>query len=203
LVNSAGQLTWCLIAQNLSTEGSGGGGIAVEGYASFQIRACTIAGNVAGSGAGVQVSRGATVAFERCILWGNCGGSHLAVGVDAESYVSLRNCAVERTQVGGTGRVDYRGEILEEDPRFCHPGGCSPAEAGDYRLRDDSPYRYPRSWGSEGEGCTDSLYANREHGVDTDAHPALARSWSVGASLGRPIELATPPARVVETASRR
>jgi hypothetical protein len=76
-----------------------------------------------------------------------------AVHVAAGSSASLGSCAVDTSQVGGSGTVKYHGEIRRDDPRFCRPVGCTSSEAGDYHVRDDSPYQYPLNWGSEEVGC--------------------------------------------------
>ena len=141
LINSAGTLEYCLIAKNATVEGYTGG-ISVEGRSSFGIGGCTIADNFSYTGAGITVVGGASVFLGRCILWGNCAEMHAAVRVEPWSHASLQDCAVDTSQVGGPGTVVYRGGIREDDPRFCRPAGCLSGETGDYRVRDDSPYRY-------------------------------------------------------------
>jgi hypothetical protein len=98
LVDSAGQLTRCLIAQNVVLEGYAGA-ISMEGYASIEFLGCTIADNVSETGAGANVSGGATAAFGGGIVWGNRALENAAVHVAAGSSASLGSCAVDTSQV--------------------------------------------------------------------------------------------------------
>ena len=132
---NSGKLYSCIIADNecaLSSTGYGGG--AYNG----ELENCLIYGNRATTGAGGGVSR---AVCRNCTIFGNScgynsGGTHAWL-VDGVSVSTNFNCIVYGNTAGTTDKeVDYRMASFNcytNDPQFIR------AEAGDFRLRCNSP----------------------------------------------------------------
>ena len=133
------EIVGCLIAGNDGPRGSG-----IWCYeAAPVISGCTIVGNCTWKkGGGIGCTAGSTPTVERSIIWGNCAlGGGGDVFVAAGSSVGFSCCAVDSSEIEGLGRIEYVGDQVFGNPRFCDPADCTraPTAEGDYTLSSDSP----------------------------------------------------------------
>lgn len=132
---AAGYVRWesevtmnnCLIADNISNYGPGG--ILCEHFCVLNLHNCTIAGNMqfidgVYGYAGISLMNHSKANIINSIIWGNRNKS---LGASADSTINARYSCIDYYGVWpGEGNT-------HENPFFVNP------EAGDYRLRPDSP----------------------------------------------------------------
>jgi hypothetical protein len=122
-----------------------GGGIACDLGAAPLFENCTITANYAwdelpGDEGGGICCNGASATLVRCILWGNYLGD--AVTIRATDTINFLCSAVDTTGISGPGAIEYMGEMVFVDPRFCDPQPYYPPIVADplnYHLWIDSP----------------------------------------------------------------
>lgn len=112
------------------------GGAVRTDAATLTFTECTITANACSRQGGGIFSFGSPISLERTICRGNCAES--GEEIYSNRTVTLRCCDVDTTGVLADQLVLV--DIIDGDALFCDPRSCDIAtEAGDYRLRADSP----------------------------------------------------------------
>lgn len=142
--SSSPTIAGCLLAGNVSWQLHGGYGAAILATISSSptIVRCTVTANNADTpqgGGGLCSRYSSSVTVVRSIFWGNYGGDLIAC--DSLSTITALCCAVDPVGCGGEGQVEFLGESIFEDPRFCspRPAGLFVADPEDFCLWGDSP----------------------------------------------------------------
>lgn len=149
----------CLIYGNSAS--SDGGGIDISSSFETNILNSTVTANSAGRGGGYYGHHGSSL-WENSVLTGNCAAT---VGQDGWLETTLTDatfdcCGLDPAEVQGVGTLNFSGTVAG-NPQFCGAVECTsnPTTAGDYSLRDDSPYLPAANAcgvliGALGEACT-------------------------------------------------